>query len=119
MADTLVRMRRGLKVVGSVPEFNNGRERVEALEDRLETVVAPALADALGKHNAPKAQELCSILVAIGRYSALERQYTVSRLQPLLSVWDQYEASSSASFVDWLPSFYDSILMHLNQESRW
>eukprot|EP00241_Pyramimonas_parkeae_P016908 CAMPEP_0114299448 /NCGR_PEP_ID=MMETSP0059-20121206/12979_1 /TAXON_ID=36894 /ORGANISM="Pyramimonas parkeae, Strain CCMP726" /LENGTH=798 /DNA_ID=CAMNT_0001421921 /DNA_START=64 /DNA_END=2460 /DNA_ORIENTATION=+ len=119
MASTLVRMRRGLKVVGSVPEFNNGRERVAALEDRLESVVGPALAEALGSHDASKAQELCDILVAIGRYSALEKQYIVSRMKPLAGLWEQYEASEFESFVDWLPSFYDAAILHLQQEARW
>jgi hypothetical protein len=35
------RLRRGLKVVGSVPEFNDAPERVAALETRLESLVGP------------------------------------------------------------------------------
>ena len=125
MAETLVRMRRGLRVVGSgeLPEFDNGRERVAALEDRLETLVAPALAEALAAHQAARAQELCSILTAIGRYSALERQYTASRLPPLLAAWEAYDTkegeAASSSFAEWLPSFYDATLSLLQAEARW
>eukprot|EP00959_Pyramimonas_sp_CCMP1952_P113228 2366721-Pyramimonas_sp.AAC.1 len=74
-----------------------------------------------GTNLIPLAQELSDILVAIGRYSALERQYTTARLRPLMEVWEQYDTAtgSNASFVAWLPSFYDSILLQFRQESRW
>ena len=46
MADIVASMRRSLKVVGSVPEFEDAPERVEALEHRLEQTVVPELAKA-------------------------------------------------------------------------
>eukprot|EP00854_Cymbomonas_tetramitiformis_P021736 gene21736-26142_t len=119
MANTLARMRRGLQVVGAVPEFKHGRDRVAALEERLENVVAPALNEALTSHNSDKARELRNILVAIGRYSAVERQYVSCRVTPLIALWEQYDGAgmgNSASFVEWLPSFYDAILLQLDQE---
>ncbi|KAK3261243.1 hypothetical protein CYMTET_29841 [Cymbomonas tetramitiformis] len=122
MANTLARMRRGLQVVGAVPEFKHGRDRVAALEERLENVVAPALNEALTSHNSDKARELRNILVAIGRYSAVERQYVSCRVTPLIALWEQYDGAgmgNSASFVEWLPSFYDAILLQLDQEVRW
>jgi len=78
MATTLARMRQGLKVVGAVPEFRHGHQRVAALEDRLESAVSPALHEALHARNAPKAQELCEILVAIGRFDAAQRTYVAA-----------------------------------------
>jgi len=121
MANTLARMRRGLKVVGEVPEFKHGHERVAALEDRLEAMVSPALYDALYAHDSQQAQELCEILVVIGRYSALERQYTTSRLRPMMEFWEQYDTATgiTASFVAWLPSFYDAVLLQFQQDARW
>lgn len=47
MATTLARMRQGLKVVGAVPEFRHGHQRVAALEDRLESAVSPLLTQPL------------------------------------------------------------------------
>mmetsp|Transcript_24524 Transcript_24524/g.33821 ORF Transcript_24524/g.33821 Transcript_24524/m.33821 type:complete len:803 (+) Transcript_24524:165-2573(+) len=121
MAQTLNQMTKGLKVVGLVPEFKSGHERVAALEDRLEAVVTPVLSEALATQNSHKASELCEILVAIGRYSCLERLYTQARLAPLQQLWDSYEddSGSQGSFVEWLPSFYDRVLYQLEQEARW
>ena len=41
MADIVASMRRSLKVVGSVPEFEDAPERVDDLERRLEQTVRP------------------------------------------------------------------------------
>jgi len=41
-------------------------------------LVSPALHEALHARNAPKAQELCEILVAIGRFDAAQRTYVAA-----------------------------------------
>jgi hypothetical protein len=48
----------GLKVVGAVPEFRHGHQRVAALEDRLQAAVSPALQQALQTRNAPQVSRL-------------------------------------------------------------
>jgi hypothetical protein len=48
----------GTQVVGSVPEFKHGHERVAALEDRLEAMVSPALYDALYAHDSQQVSHL-------------------------------------------------------------
>lgn len=93
-------------------------------------------------------QSLHDILVTIGRYTSLENQYTRVRLKPLRRVWEEYDSGkgglslnklsidekpydrqpptstlpigdSRTSFVDWLPQFYDEVLLSLEQEWKW
>ncbi|KAH7292646.1 hypothetical protein KP509_29G079000 [Ceratopteris richardii] len=149
VADTLANMRRCLSVIGEVPDFSNMRQQLEILEDRLEGMVLPKLSDALVQKKVESTQSLYDILVTIGRYSSLEKQYTRVRLKPLRRVWeesdsgkgglalnklsieekpdDSRQASSLSvgdnnaqiSFVDWLPHFYDEVLLYLEQEWKW
>lgn len=148
-AETLANMRRCLSVIGEVPEFSNVRQQLEILEDRLEGMVLPRLSDALSQRKLESTQNLHDILVTIGHYSALEKQYTRVRLKPLRRVWEECDSGkgglplnklsfeekpddnrrassltvsdsdSRTSFVDWLPQFYDEVLLSLEQEWKW
>ena len=51
IAQTLASMRRCLAVVGNVPEFAGGKQKLVVLEDRLESMVLPQLTDALKARN--------------------------------------------------------------------
>ncbi|KAI5075080.1 hypothetical protein GOP47_0009156 [Adiantum capillus-veneris] len=148
-AETLANMRRCLSVIGEVPEFSNVRQQLEILEDRLEGTVLPRLSDALLQRKLESTQNLHDILVMIGHYGALEKQYTRVRLKPLRRVWEECDSgkggltlnklaaeekpddskqassltvadsNSRTSFVDWLPQFYDEVLLSLEQEWKW
>ncbi|KAL2633454.1 hypothetical protein R1flu_004933 [Riccia fluitans] len=142
-AETLASMRRCLAVVGEVPEFANVKRQLEVLEDRLEAMVQPRLADAISQRKVDSTQGLRDILITIGRYSSLEQHYTRVRVRPLRRLWEEFESgkgglpvgtsagaaklsatitgptSGSVSFAGWLPKFYDEVLVQLEQEFRW
>ncbi|KAL5701663.1 Golgi transport complex subunit 7 [Ranunculus cassubicifolius] len=141
-AETLANMRHCLSAVGEVAEFANVRKQLEVLEDRLEEMVQPRLSEALTKRNVDAVQDFRKILNRIGRFKSLELHYTKIHLKPLKSLWDGFDSklrtnmltsekhgervgsissSSSASppFSSWLPSFYDEILLYLEQEWKW
>jgi len=91
------------------------------------------------------AQEMRGILVRIGRFRSLEVHYTKVHLKPMKQLWDEFESrqqgnklaaersdrerpasafefqssSSAISFSSWLPSFYDELLLYLEQEWKW
>jgi len=110
VADVLSTMRRSLAAVGDVPEFNDGWKQLESLENRLQAMV-----------EGPLVHQLVGILVAIDRYSTVERLYVAARLAPLHSHWDTFDrqASEPVSFVQWLPRFFDEVLLCVEGEARW
>uniref|UniRef100_A0A1J3GGG3 Conserved oligomeric Golgi complex subunit 7 n=1 Tax=Noccaea caerulescens TaxID=107243 RepID=A0A1J3GGG3_NOCCA len=144
-AETLASMRNCLSAVGEVAEFANVRKQLEVLEDRLEAMVQPRLTDALTYHKVDVAQDLRGILLRIGRFKSLELQYSKVRLKPIKQLWDDFDtkqranklasernesqrltsgdefqlASTQTSFASWLPSFYDELLLYLEQEWKW
>ncbi|CAM6118369.1 unnamed protein product [Calypogeia fissa] len=142
-AETLANMRRCLAVVGEVPEFANVKRQLEVLEDRLEAMVQPRLADALSQRKVDSTQGLRDILIRIGRYSSLEQHYTRVRVKPLRRLWEEFESGKgglpvgkqstndkqpvtliaqtdgSVSFLEWLPKFYDEVLVQFEQELKW
>ncbi|KAL2936530.1 Conserved oligomeric Golgi complex subunit 7 [Bienertia sinuspersici] len=91
------------------------------------------------------AQEMRGILVQIGRFQSLEVYYTKFHLKSLKKIWDEFESRqranrlgtekndmgrlanvnefqsshSALSFSTWLPSFYDDLLLYLEQEWKW
>lgn len=86
------------------------------------------------------AQEMRGILVRIGRFQSLEVYYTKVHLKSIKQLWDEFESRqrttkfqtnhsantnefqsnhSSVSFSTWLPSFYDELLLCLEQEWKW
>ncbi|XP_028762015.1 conserved oligomeric Golgi complex subunit 7 [Neltuma alba] len=144
-AETLANMRHCLSAVGEVAEFANIRKQLEVLEDRLDTMVKPRLTDALTNRKVNVAQDLRGILIRIGRFKSLESQYTKVHLKPIAKFWEDFDSrqwanksaneknekerlasggevhsvASSISFSSWLPSFYDEILLYLEQEWKW
>ncbi|PWA56098.1 Conserved oligomeric Golgi complex subunit 7 [Artemisia annua] len=144
-AETLANMRHCLTAVGEVAEFANIRKQLEVLEDRLDSMVQPRLTDAITNRKVNVAQDLREILIRIGRYKSLESHYTKVHLKPIRQLWEDYELKqqrtktgsernqieslSSAhdyqsspptvSFPSWLPSFYDELLLYLEQEWKW
>lgn len=79
-------------------------------------------------------QGLRRILIRIGRFKSLELQYTKMHIKPLKILWEDFDSrqrtsklemekhgdnSTSVSFSSWLPSFYDEVLLYLEQEWKW
>ncbi|OVA13864.1 Conserved oligomeric Golgi complex subunit 7 [Macleaya cordata] len=144
-AETLANMRHCLSAVGEVAEFANVRKQLEVLEDRLEEMVQPRLSDALANRKIDAVQDLRQILIRIGRFKSLELQYTKIHLKPIKKLWEDFESRrrvsklvnekheadrvaslmesssslSTLSFSSWLPSFYDEVLLYLEQEWKW
>ncbi|KAK4385128.1 Conserved oligomeric Golgi complex subunit [Sesamum angolense] len=143
-ADTLANMRHCLTAVGEVAEFANIRKQLEVLEDRLDSMVQPRLTDALNNRKVNVAQEMRGILIRIGRFKSLESYYTKVHLKTIKKLWEEFDlrqqssklanekneverASSfdsqsnmqTISFARWLPSFYDELLLYLEQEWKW
>ncbi|KAG5558361.1 hypothetical protein RHGRI_008328 [Rhododendron griersonianum] len=141
-AETLANMRHCLSAVA---EFANVRKQLEVLEDRLDTMVQPRLTDALSNRKVDVAQDLRGILIRIGRFKSLEQHYTKVHLRPIEQLWEDYGSQQRAiklgseknelervsnshgfssslptvSFSSWLPSFYDELLLYLEQEWKW
>lgn len=144
-AETLANMRHCLSAVGEVAEFANIRKQLQVLEDRLDTMVQPRLTDALSNRKVDAAQDLRGILIRIGRFKSLESQYSKVHLKPIKQLWEDFESRERAnksaneknemertasgggfqsippalSFSNWLPSFYDELLLYLEQEWKW
>ncbi|KAF4385395.1 hypothetical protein G4B88_005727 [Cannabis sativa] len=143
-AETLANMRHCLSAVGEVAEFANVRKQLEVLEDRLDAMVQPRLTDALSNRKIDIAQNLRGILIRIGRFKSLELHYTKVHLKPIKQLWEDFDSkqrairlanekseaerlsshefqssSSTISFSSWLPSFYDELILYLEQEWKW
>lgn len=91
------------------------------------------------------AQNLRGILIRIGRFKSLELHYTKVHLKPIKQLWEDFDSKQRAnklasekteverlsssnefqsrsptiSFPSWLPSFYDELLLYLEQEWKW
>lgn len=91
------------------------------------------------------AQDLRGILIRIGRFKSLESQYTKVHLKPIKQLWEDFDSrqranksanekneterpasggefhsvSPTLSFPSWLSSFYDELLLYLEQEWKW
>lgn len=144
-AETLANMRHCLSAVGEVAEFANIRKQLEVLEDRLDSMVQPRLTDALANRKVEVAQDLRGILIRIGRFKSLEAHYTKVHLKPIRQLWEDFDSKQrtnklanekneverllssndfqsilpTISFSSWLPSFYDELLLYLEQEWKW
>ncbi|KAK6155874.1 hypothetical protein DH2020_010122 [Rehmannia glutinosa] len=143
-AETLANMRHCLTAVGEVAEFANIRKQLEVLEDRLDSMVQPRLTDALNNRKVNVAQEMRGILIRIGRFKSLESYYTKVHLKPIKKLWEDFDLRQQSSklaneknevervsssfdsqsnlsimFSRWLPSFYDELLLYLEQEWKW
>ncbi|KAF3780650.1 Conserved oligomeric Golgi complex subunit 7 [Nymphaea thermarum] len=140
-AETLANMRHCLSAVGEVAEFANVRKQLEVLEDRLDSMVQPRLSDAISNRKVDEVQSFRDILIRIGRLKSVELLYTKIHIKPIRQLWDDFDSRkgskgtntverrasaadlvsnpSSLLFASWLPSFYDELLLYLEQEWKW
>ena len=87
------------------------------------------------------AQDLRGILIRIGRFKSLELHYSKVHLKSIKKLWEDFDSRQrtsklsserneverlsssnefqSISFSSWLPSFYDELLLYLEQEWKW
>ncbi|CAI7745568.1 unnamed protein product [Closterium sp. NIES-54] len=129
VAETLANMRRCLEVVGDAPEFAANKRQLQSLEDRLEQMVQPRLSDALTHSKLDACHSLTGILAAIGRQHTVEALFCLVRCRPLTRLWEQFEVTAVApgagplaaalQFPEWLPRWYDEMLLAVEQEARW
>mmetsp|Transcript_7638 Transcript_7638/g.19644 ORF Transcript_7638/g.19644 Transcript_7638/m.19644 type:complete len:657 (+) Transcript_7638:177-2147(+) len=121
LAEVLSTMRARLATVGDVPEFNDGWKQLETLENRLQTMVEGPLAGALAHKKGDMVRQLVGILVAVNRYGVVERHYVTARIGPLQTFWDAFERppAKGTPFAQWLPRFYDEVLLCVEGEARW
>ncbi|CAI5463800.1 unnamed protein product [Closterium sp. Yama58-4] len=129
VAETLANMRRCLEVVGDAPEFAGNKRQLQSLEDRLDQMVQPRLSDALTHSKLDACRSLTGILAAIGRQHTVEALFCLVRCRPLTRLWEQFEVTAVApgagplaaalQFPEWLPCWYDEMLLAVEQEARW
>mmetsp|Transcript_8936 Transcript_8936/g.19078 ORF Transcript_8936/g.19078 Transcript_8936/m.19078 type:complete len:778 (+) Transcript_8936:63-2396(+) len=138
VAEMLSSMRRSLSLVGDVPEFRAGRQKLRGLEDRLQSMIEGSLAEALTKGQDEEAvKRLCALLLAVDRYSTIEHLYCNSRLSSIHAAWEELSAkgaaassggaapaqsdaptSSSGPFA-WLQRFFSHLATFLENENSW
>ena len=131
IADVLASMRRGLRVVGDVPEFADAPERVEVLEKRLETLARPELVSALAAGDVARAEEMRDVLHVSGKIQTVFSAYAETRVvEPLLREWKAFAndthktASKNADeeakrFAAWVPSYAAAVADAVRREVLW
>ncbi|KAL3131897.1 hypothetical protein ABBQ38_007602 [Trebouxia sp. C0009 RCD-2024] len=127
IADMLATMRRSLKLVGHVPEFSGGMQRLQGLEERFLRLIEPKLAAALSQKNGERVQQLSAMLLGIQCYDTVEKLYITARMAPLQAAWDGFDRGGlgptapapQQEFPSWLPDFLEVILAATNSELRW
>ncbi|GIL79342.1 hypothetical protein Vretimale_16532 [Volvox reticuliferus] len=122
VAEILASMRRSLSLVGDVPEFRAGRQKLRALEDRLQMQVEGSLGDALARgSDDANTRKLCGLLLAVDRYGTIESLYVSTKLAQVHALWEEHAAAGGGAEVvaAWLPSFLSRLLALLQAEAAW
>ncbi|KAG2489551.1 hypothetical protein HYH03_012002 [Edaphochlamys debaryana] len=131
VAEILASMRRSLSLVGDVPEFRAGRQKLRALEDRLQTQVEGSLGEALAKgQDDDNTRKLCGLLLAVDRYSTIESLYVSTKMAQVHALWEDCAAKGAAAAAPgaapaeggaalWLPTFLARLLGLLEAEAAW
>lgn len=119
MAALLARMRASLALVGHVPEFAGGLQRLSALEDRFQGMVEGSLAAAFAERRGKDVAQLGAMMRSVGRGAAVQKLFLAARAQPLQAQWDAFDPNSPGGFPDWLPVFYGSVESATENEVRW
>ncbi|GFR44477.1 hypothetical protein Agub_g5740, partial [Astrephomene gubernaculifera] len=138
VAEILANMRHSLSLVGDVPEFRAGRQKLRSLEDRLQQQVEGSLREALARGQEDEAvKQLCGLLLAVDRYGTIESLYVTTKLAQVHALWEEHAgpspAASSAAApaapaggvaaaeaaAVWLPVFLSRLLALLQAEAGW
>ncbi|MEW5315453.1 MAG: hypothetical protein WDW38_006880 [Sanguina aurantia] len=122
VASILSAMRNSLTKVGDVPEFRAGRQRLRALEDRLQALIEGSLGEAFaasasggggvthsgggldgggagggGGDHEGSVMKLCALLLAVDRAGTVESLYCNTRLAVLHAMWEEAAAAAAAA----------------------
>lgn len=116
-AELVISIRKSLSLVGEVPEFKGGVQKLKSLEDRLRARVEGGLADAFSRKDDSSVKKLCEVLIAVDRYQTIESLYCTSRLAKVHQVWESFQGLGD--IIGWLPRFYEQILRVVEEEYAW
>eukprot|EP01114_Cavostelium_apophysatum_P016213 TRINITY_DN455_c0_g1_i1.p1 TRINITY_DN455_c0_g1~~TRINITY_DN455_c0_g1_i1.p1 ORF type:complete len:742 (+),score=173.09 TRINITY_DN455_c0_g1_i1:323-2548(+) len=130
IAERLNEMNHSLQILKDVDvkEFKSEMARLEQLQDRLEGLVRPQLLQAFTQQETDAALQFVNIFEKINRSAQLLDYYYRCRQLPLDQYWNSLEkniqnfdqeSQGENPFVKWLPSFYDEVLLLVNNEVSW
>ena len=127
IADVLASMRRGLRVVGDVPEFADAPSRVEVLEKRVETLAKPELVSALAASDTARAEEMRDVLHVSGKIQTVFSAYAETRVvEPLLREWKAFSGETrerhdtgTTSFASFVPGYAAAVAEAVRRETAW
>eukprot|EP00003_Mantamonas_plastica_P002165 TRINITY_DN115_c2_g1_i2.p1 TRINITY_DN115_c2_g1~~TRINITY_DN115_c2_g1_i2.p1 ORF type:complete len:682 (-),score=219.77 TRINITY_DN115_c2_g1_i2:467-2512(-) len=127
-------MEHTVEVLESIPEFEGSRSELDNFQNELEALLMPKLKEAFANHASDAVIEFIDICEKINRKDQVLHQYKSSRKMGLVKFWQLYDDSTHTGdetnpeadeqakaklFVEWLPKFYDELLLILDQEKSW
>ncbi|KAI9034517.1 Golgi complex component 7-domain-containing protein [Hyaloraphidium curvatum] len=118
-ATRLLEAQRSLSLLESTAGYEERKQLLTDLCDRLETEVVPKLVDAIEKRDIDVTKKMKGVLARMGRAGELfGRHYSAARKQALVEMWKGWSAGTVELDV-FLIEFYDAVLTMVNKELSW
>lgn len=118
VAVRLQAMRESLDALSDVKEFDKYRSELHLLLGRLEDALRPQVIKAFKDHASGPVRQYLGIYSQIGKSSVMLDEYYACRREPLHETWHGFRPDGDA-LGQWLPSFYEEIVVMLNKEVGW
>ncbi|XP_072180039.1 conserved oligomeric Golgi complex subunit 7-like [Diadema setosum] len=120
IANKLLAMQRSLSMLAHCGDYDERCQSLEVLKNRLEALLSPQLVSAFNSHSLESAQRFVNIFRDMERLSQLRNYYHKCHKSSLLLQWQQLqETNREKSLVEWLPSFYETLLTTWHREVQW
>lgn len=94
IAEKLKSMQNSLLILKDSPDYEDKQMHLEALKNRLETIVSPSVVSAFVQHNTEEAKKLHDLFVVINRVPEFHSYYIKTYGSNLISQWQEAVTNS-------------------------
>ncbi|KAJ9592818.1 hypothetical protein L9F63_015509, partial [Diploptera punctata] len=107
----LLSMQQSLKILANVPDYEDRKDQLEGLKNRLEAMASPMLVQAFTSSSIEKSRVFVKIFTAIDRLPQLLKYYHKCQKGILMQKWRSViEMEQEDGIAEWMHNFYDMLL---------
>lgn len=125
----LAQLENGERALRGMPHREDRQQAIAKVRQQVQTLLNPQLMHALQNMNTRLAplQQCVSLFEKLNKMDSLQEQYVKMRPGTLHKAWFAFAPSYTANgdqnpngtdFIDWLPTWYDTVLQLLTEERR-
>ncbi|XP_067938360.1 conserved oligomeric Golgi complex subunit 7-like [Watersipora subatra] len=115
----LIAMQQSLRLLASVPDYDDRCQHLEALKNRLESLVSPNIITGLTSGSQESTRHYVEMFTSIHRFEQMQRYYEHFHKSLLSKSWAEHTQVPDKTLPQSLALFYDTVMSTFHSQMSW